>query len=208
MKKASDTLNIHALVPFSRANGPGNRLVVWVQGCSRRCPGCFNPETHSHDPYCLMKVGEVFFRIVEASSRIEGITISGGEPMEQADALGSLLHRVRSETSLSVVFFSGYTLKQIEKTERGAMLLEDIDILIDGPYIERYRSAQVLKGSSNQRLHLLTDRYHKGDIDDTPTLEMQIDLNGKIHITGVEGINKKNLLSEIGNREVNGSKDL
>ena len=155
-----------------------------------------------------MTVDEVFCRIVEASSKIEGITISGGEPMEQADALGSLLHRVRFETSLSVVVFSGYTLKQIEKMERGAMLLNHIDALIDGPYIERCRSAQDLKGSSNQRLHLLTDRYHIGDIDDTPTLEMQIDLNGKIHITGVEGISQKNLFSESQNHAVNSNKDL
>jgi len=190
-------INVHAIVPFSRANGPGNRLVVWVQGCSCRCPGCFNPETHSHDQNYLMTVDEVFCRIVEASSKIEGITISGGEPLEQAEALGRLLHRVRSETSLSVIVFSSYTLKQIEKMKGGATLLNHIDALIDGPYIERRRSPQSLKGSSNQRLHLLTGRYTIEDIDDTPTLEMQIDLNGKIHITGVEGINQKNMFSEI-----------
>jgi len=193
MKQAPDILNVHGVVPLSRANGPGDRMVIWLQGCSLRCPGCFNPETHPRKPHRLMTVDAVFDRIREFSSTIEGITLSGGEPLEQINPLIDLLERVRSAPSLSVVLFSGYDLEKINKMKKGRHLLKMVDVLIAGPYIEHLRLSQNLTGSSNQQIHFLTDRYRMKDIARMPAAEVQIDPGGDIIITGIGGISRDRL---------------
>jgi len=193
MKPAPDILNVHGVVPLSRANGPGDRMVIWLQGCNLKCPGCFNPETHPRKPHRLMTVDAVFDRIRESSSTIEGITLSGGEPLEQINPLINLLQRVRFATSLSVVLFSGYELEKINKMKKGEHLLKMVDALIAGPYIEHLRLSQNLTGSSNQQIHFLTDRYRMKDIAQMPAAEVQIDLGGNIIITGIGGISKDRL---------------
>jgi anaerobic ribonucleoside-triphosphate reductase activating protein len=141
-----------------------------------------------------MTVHAVFDRIIESSSTIEGITLSGGEPLEQIDPLINLLQRVRFATSLSVVLFSGYELEKINKMKKGVHLLKMVDVLIAGSYIEHLRLAHNLTGSSNQQIHFLTDRYRMKDIARMPAAEVQIDLGGKIIITGIAGIPKDRLL--------------
>ena len=193
MKQVPDILNVHGIVPLSRANGPGDRMVIWLQGCSLRCPGCFNPETHPHKPHQLMTVDAVFDRIHESLSTIEGITLSGGEPLEQIDPLINLLQRVRFATSLSVVLFSGYELDNITQMKQGMHLLKMVDVLIAGPYIENLRHSRNLTGSSNQQVHFLTDRYRMKDIAQIPAAEVHIDPGGDIIITGIGGISKEQL---------------
>jgi anaerobic ribonucleoside-triphosphate reductase activating protein len=193
MKQAPDILNVHGVVPLSRANGPGDRMVIWLQGCNLKCPGCFNPETHPRKPQRLMTVDAVFDRIRGSASTIEGITLSGGEPLEQINPLINLLQRVRFATSLSVVLFSGYELEKINKMKKGEHLLKMVDVLIAGPYIEHLRLSQNLTGSSNQQIHFLTDRYRMQDIARMPAAEVQIDLGGNIIITGIGGISKDRL---------------
>ena len=127
---SEQTLRVHDFLPASRANGPGLRAVIWVQGCSLDCPGCFNPETHSPTGGELVSIDALYRRIValkaptiegitisggervspEARHRhdnspmkssIEGITISGGEPLGQARPLLALLRRIKAETACS-----------------------------------------------------------------------------------------------------------
>ena len=88
-------LRIHAFEPFSRANGPGVRAAIWVQGCSLGCPGCFNPDTHPFAGGELLAVDDLFRRILALGDAIEGITVSGGEPLQQRRPLLALLQRVR-----------------------------------------------------------------------------------------------------------------
>ena len=73
-------LNVHAILPRSRANGLGVRTVIWLQGCTLRCPGCFNPGTHSAEPRLLMPEADLLARIIADQHEIEGVSISGGEP--------------------------------------------------------------------------------------------------------------------------------
>jgi anaerobic ribonucleoside-triphosphate reductase activating protein len=196
MKRIPAILNIHSLLPLSRVNGPGDRMVIWLQGCNRKCPGCFNPETHSHTPHFLMTVDEVFDHIQPALPSIEGITISGGEPLEQIDPLIDLLQRVRFASGLSVVVFSGYELEKISKMKRGKQLLPLIDVLIAGPYIERWQHSHSLKGSSNQQIHFLTGRYRMKDLALMPESEVQIDPCGRITVSGMGAIALNGLSSE------------
>ena len=182
----NDSLNIHLILPLSLANGPGRRTVIWLQGCNLGCAGCFNPDTHSTAPRHLKDISDICKIVYSNAHAVEGITISGGEPFQQADALLKLLQRVRSETSLSILVFSGYTIRQIRNLRSGEALLETIDVLIAGPYVDRLRSGWNLCGSSNQTIHLLTDRYDLADMDDTPEAEIQIDAKGHLHLTGFQ----------------------
>lgn len=153
-------LNVHDVLPVSYANGPGPRAVVWVQGCSKRCPGCSNPLTHSHRPHVLFTPERLADCILTISG-IEGLTISGGEPCEQALAVGRLCRAVRKK-GLSVVLYTGWRYEDICCSDNHAVrdLLGQIDILIDGPFVRRLVDKNLVwRGSSNQQIYFLTDRY-------------------------------------------------
>ena len=186
MKLHHDSLNIHSILPLSFANGPGRRMVIWLQGCNLECAGCFNPDTHSTAPRHLISINDLCKSIYSNAHAVEGITINKSEPFQQAAALLKLLHRVRTEASLSILVFSGYTMRQIRSLRSGQALLETIDVLIAGPYVDRLRSGGNLCGSSNQKIHLLTDRYIPADMDGPPAAEIRIDAKGHVHFTGLQ----------------------
>src|SRR5262245_54578321 len=110
------------------------RAVVWTQGCSLGCPGCFNPETHAFDHGQWIAVDALFDRIHALGDSIEGITISGGEPLQQAGATLALLRRVRSETSLSAIVFTGFRWPEVQQLPQGREILANLDILLAGRY--------------------------------------------------------------------------
>ncbi len=156
------SLNVSSTLPLSHANGPGCRAVIWVQGCSLGCAGCYNPDTHLHAPKHLVPVGEL---AAWASSikGIEGLTFSGGEPFEQASAVAEVIRIARkSKPELSVFVFTGYTLEEISSShDKGVKsLLGMVDMLSAGRYESRKRDSTLLwRGSANQNLLYLTDRY-------------------------------------------------
>jgi anaerobic ribonucleoside-triphosphate reductase activating protein len=184
-------LRIHHFLPFSRANGPGGRAVIWVQGCTLGCPGCFNPETHSVEGGEPVSVQDLFDRIVALGSTIEGITISGGEPLQQWQPLLTLLRRVRRETSLSVLVFTGYTWEEIQHMPDADVLLACVDVLISGRYNAAHRftsenEKRFLCSSTNQTAHTLTDRYTLTDLRSVPPAEVIITPEGEVAVSGVD----------------------
>lgn len=153
-------LNIADVCKRSRANGPGLRSVVWVQGCTIGCPGCFNPHTHPHGPMRLANPKELARRLLQVPST-EGITISGGEPFEQAEACALLAQAIQNG-GRTVVVFTGYRFDVLAASRLAAVqrFLASIDLLIAGPYIQSLSGdGSRWRGSSNQTLHALTDRY-------------------------------------------------
>jgi anaerobic ribonucleoside-triphosphate reductase activating protein len=154
-------LNLAAVQLGTRALGPGRRAVVWVQGCPFRCAGCVAPDWIAREQAHLVSVAELARRIL-ADPGIEGLTFSGGEPMLQAAALAELAGAVRSERDVSVICFTGYTLRRLRDDPPGrpgvADLLAATDLLIDGRYVAARDDGVGLRGSSNQRLHHLTGR--------------------------------------------------
>ena len=153
-------LNVAARVPYTEAEGPGARYALWVQGCPLRCKGCCNPHMLEDRLAELVEVDALAEEILAASD-IEGITYVGGEPFWQAGALADLSRRLRAE-GLSVMTFTGMTLKHIKRQERDDFeaFLAQIDLLVDGPYIQsRHVDDRRWIGSSNQRVHFLTPRY-------------------------------------------------
>src|SRR6185503_15645618 len=89
-------LKLHAMLPQSRANGPGTRFVIWFQGCTLACPKCFNPITHPDAPKLSITIEGLIAQIKSVEAQIEGLTISGGEPLQQAAGLLGLLRQLRT----------------------------------------------------------------------------------------------------------------
>lgn len=179
-------VRLHAIERGTRANGPGVRVALWFQGCSLGCAGCFNPATHVAAGGDLVPIDQLVDEIA-AEGGIEGITISGGEPFEQPAALLALVRGIRERApSLSILVFSGFARAEIERQPLGPDLLGAIDVLVDGRYVERLRVASGLRGSSNQRVHLLTGRHRREEIDRTPVGEVIIGRDGVVRVTGVD----------------------
>lgn len=179
-------LRVHATVARSRANGPGTRFVVWVQGCSLGCVGCFNPTTHAAEAGEEVAVDALLTRIADAAARgeVDGLTVSGGEPLEQAEGVAALLRGARA-LGLSTLVFSGFTLDEIRARPGGPDVLAALDVLVDGRYEARARLAEGLRGSSNQRIHALTARHSVAEVEATPVAEIQIGPDGAVVVTGV-----------------------
>ena len=181
-------LNLHSILPRSRANGPGVRFVIWFQGCTRNCPGCFNPETHTHATRENLSVEALCQKILAESGSIEGVTISGGEPFEQPKGLFELVRALREASDLSILVFSGYTQAEIRKMPYGTEVLENVDVLVAGPYNRSQHLGHHLLGSANQRICLLTQRYTEADISKVPRSEVVLTADGIIHLSGVAPI--------------------
>jgi anaerobic ribonucleoside-triphosphate reductase activating protein len=175
-------LRLHAVEPRSAANGPGTRFVIWFQGCTIGCPGCFNPETHDPHGGFTASVPE----LLEKMAGVEGVTVTGGEPFEQAEGLLALVRGVREGTRLSILVFSGLTLEEIRRRPLGPSILNHVDVLVDGRYAGRHRLSTGLRGSDNQQVNLLTDRYSVEQIESTPVGEVLVATNGRITLTGVD----------------------
>lgn len=165
-----DTIRLYGTAPDSIVDGPGLRFAVFVQGCTHRCPGCHNEESQPACGGTLERIDELVERIA-ANKLVQGVTISGGEPFEQAEACGELARRVKA-LGLTVWTYSGYryedldnlsSLEGAEQLSEGALaavdargartLLEYTDVLVDGPFVQALHSFSLSwRGSSNQRL--------------------------------------------------------
>ena len=159
-------LQVASIVPVTEAEGPGRRFALWFQGCPLRCPGCCNPEYLPFKGGTAMTLEEVEAMLTNAKeeSGIEGITLLGGEPFAHAGGASALASFAKS-IDLTVMCFSGYLLEDLAaKTDATAQLLAATDILVDGPYDrERPDTARRWIGSTNQRIHFLTERYRADD---------------------------------------------
>jgi anaerobic ribonucleoside-triphosphate reductase activating protein len=182
------TLRLHHFLPISLANGPGARAVIWVQGCTLDCPGCFNPETHDVDKGDLVPVPRLVQQILAMLASIEGITISGGEPLQQFEGVLALLQYVKRYTSLSVVLFTGYSWMEVVALPGASELLGLIDVLVSGRYDQTQRTAFDLRGSANQAIHLLSSRYAMADLACVPTTEVVIGSDGEVVLSGIDPV--------------------
>ena len=125
-------------ISHSRINGPGNRLVIWVQGCKFHCKGCFNPETHPYTKKHMMDIDELA-TLINSDTDIEGITLSGGEPLDYPEQLTCLLRKVAER--LTVIIFSGYMIHEIRQSHLLMSVVGMADLSIVGRYDERLAHA-------------------------------------------------------------------
>jgi anaerobic ribonucleoside-triphosphate reductase activating protein len=156
-------MQIAQIVPCTEAEGPGRRFGIWFQGCPLRCPGCCNPEFLPFDGGESRRLDDVLAELDVAG--VEGITLLGGEPLAHATGAAALAVAAR-ERSLSVMVFTGYTIEVARGMNAPNVdrLLANTDILVDGPYVrELPDTTRRWIGSTNQRIHFLTDRYRADD---------------------------------------------
>lgn len=181
-----ESLNIYAVLPRSRVNGPGARLVVFFQGCARNCDGCFNPDTHSFEERERFSPEGLLEKYL--SSGLEGLTVSGGEPFLQPRGLLKLLCLARAK-GLSTLVYTGFTIEEIKAAPEKALCLGSIDVLIDGPFEKDSKETTLLaRGSANQRIHLLTQRYALGELYMPGRVEVIIGRDGNVRKTGFSSL--------------------
>ena len=151
-------LSIHNLCrQGTKVLGPGNRYVIWTQGCPFHCEGCITPESRPFTREKIVNVRDLAEDII-SHTNIDGITISGGEPFLQAESLYKLLGIVlKKRSELTVISFTGYKIEELTWPD-AQKLLKLIDLLIDGPYISKLDDDMGIRGSSNQRFIYLTQR--------------------------------------------------
>jgi anaerobic ribonucleoside-triphosphate reductase activating protein len=180
---------LHAVLPRSRANGPGLRYVIWAQGCTLACPGCFNPETHSPAPAVseMLATVESVTEAVLAEPAIEGVTLTGGEPLQQPEVTAAFCAGIKERSDLSIIILTGFTRNEIERDPVMMRAAGDADMIIAGRYNARVRLASGLRGSSNKEYWARTGRYRAADLAGVPEVEMIIGPDGALTITGTPG---------------------
>ena len=191
-------INVAEILPRSRIYGPGERMVIWVQGCALRCPGCWNEEMWPFEERNLYTTDALLSEILSVED-LEGITLLGGEPLHQAPALLELVTRVRS-SGLSVILYTGFEEEEITDPVSLA-LFQTSDIVIFGRYREDLRSDFLKwRGSENQKIVFPTSRYRamKDEIDElTNEIEIHIADDGMITLVGYPGNEMKECIHEV-----------
>ncbi|HMS75247.1 4Fe-4S single cluster domain-containing protein [Gordonia sp. (in: high G+C Gram-positive bacteria)] len=178
-----------AVVDDTVAEGPGRRFAVWVQGCSIRCPGCFNPHLWGPHGGTDIDAGELAARAL-AVPGIDGVTLLGGEPFEQARPLARFASLVAAQ-GLSVMTFSGFTYRELTAAgapDGAAELLCATDLLVSGPYLaDRPDIGRPWVGSTNQEFHFLTDRLRHVEAELTALpdrIEVRVAASGEVTVNG------------------------
>ena len=190
---------LHGFVPVSRANGPGRRAVLWFQGCTLNCPGCWNQASHLFEgvPTDGSDITQRVLALHHAGA-IEGLTFSGGEPMQQASSVLELIERLREADAtppLTFGMFTGYSMGELdqgryftfnecpEKTTVWQQIHDRLDFAVMGRYNRLAPGTQPLRSSRNQELHLFTARYKESDFGEQ-IVEVSIEENGAATMTG------------------------
>lgn len=199
--KGTETMLIHGKIDSSYANGPGNRAVLWFQGCNLGCKGCWNPETHAFHEKNRISIGEIQ-EWIKGLKDVEGITFSGGEPMQQAPYLFVLVAWIRdNRPDLTIGMYTGYTKKELENGnfrwvsaveadwQRGSKQLwaeikSRLDFAVTGRYIQSMLCHdEALRSSTNQEVLFFTDRYKEADLPQQ-IAEVTINDDALVQITG------------------------
>ena len=183
-------LRIAHVLPRTAVEGPGLRAAVWVQGCSIRCVGCFNPHTWAARGGREVDTKELAGRLLRDTGT-EGVTFLGGEPFDQAAAVSEVARRFRA-AGRSVMTFTGHTYETLRDAGRAdwQSLLDATDLLVDGPYDrKRPDHHRPWVGSVNQRFLHLTERCW-GRVPEeaaATSMEVRIRPDGTVFVNGMAG---------------------
>lgn len=143
-------------------NGEGCRVTLFVSGCSHRCKGCHNPETWNFD-FGKDFNDDVKIRLFDIVSKpyIKGLTLSGGDPLDSYDDVLDLVKEFRNRfgETKDIWVYTGYVIDDLLKLNKDE-ILDYIDVLVDGEYIEEQRDVSLaFRGSKNQRIIKIRERY-------------------------------------------------
>jgi anaerobic ribonucleoside-triphosphate reductase activating protein len=186
-------LNISKTLSHSRANGPGVRAVIWVQGCTIGCKGCYSVATHPHKRVNLVEPQHLANWIASLEG-IEGVTFSGGEPFEQAEAVLSVILLTKSlRPDLTIFLFSGFEYESLKSSKHPSIksILKTADMLSAGPFVsEKFNPELLWRGSENQQLIYLSEVYSPESEQEWKTVSPieEIQMNStRLDYTGFKG---------------------
>jgi anaerobic ribonucleoside-triphosphate reductase activating protein len=176
---------VHAVLPRSEANGPGLRYTIWSQGCALACPGCFNPGTHqAGGPQQQRLTGELAAAAL-AEPGIEGVTLTGGEPLEQPAAIAAFCGQIKARSDLGVIILTGFSRGEVQADAGRSAAVAAADMVIAGRYNARRHLGSGLRGSDNKVYWARTARYRPEDFATVPDVEITIEPGGMITVTGL-----------------------
>lgn len=171
------------------ALGPGRRIGIWLQGCSIRCPGCISADTWPA-AQGRTTVEAVVEALLPWLPEAEGITVSGGEPFDQPEALKVLLRELRRLTPIDILVYSGHPFEALTGWLRENPGL--IDVLIPEPYDEHVPQTLALRGSDNQRIHFLTElgsarfaSFERPALPEDRRFDIMFDADGTVWLAGI-----------------------
>ncbi|MBP7310324.1 MAG: radical SAM protein [Candidatus Cloacimonetes bacterium] len=176
----------HILYPVYNL-GPGTRIALWFQGCSIHCPGCLNPESWDFAGGRQIDLLELYMAILEVAEAHTGISISGGEPFDQYDALVLLCSMLKANTKLDILVFSGYDLPSLKSKHPDLHFMDVIDFLVDGPFLPENMATKGLKGSTNQCVYNIKERREilLDDLEANKICSLQITDDHAAYLSGI-----------------------
>lgn len=169
--------------------GPGRRLGIWFQGCSLRCEGCISVDTWA-TAKTLIPIEQLMMTLSSYLPLIDGITISGGEPFDQFEALLAIVVQLRERTKVDILVYTGYAVEDI--TDQLQQIKPYIDVLISDPFQRQSSQTLRLRGSDNQRLHCFTSQavekfayYQQAVTTEDKVLDVMFDAEGVVWFAGI-----------------------
>lgn len=169
--------------------GPGRRLGIWFQGCSLRCEGCISVDTWA-TAKTLIPIEQLMMKLSSYLPLIDGITISGGEPFDQFEALLAIVVQLRERTKVDILVYTGYAVEDI--TDQFQQIKPYIDVLISDPFQRQSSQTLRLRGSDNQRLHCFTSQaiekfayYQQAVTTEDKVLDVMFDAEGVVWFAGI-----------------------
>ncbi|MBR1598437.1 MAG: radical SAM protein [Lachnospiraceae bacterium] len=171
--------------------GPGKRVGIWLAGCDRNCPGCISPELKTSSSGTYVEVTEIMKNIQKLCSDAEGFTISGGEPFTSPEGLCALVREI-SKMSEDIIIFTGYRLSELMemRDDNVDYILDNISVLVDGPYIEALNDGRGLRGSSNQNIHVFKNAKRYVNLSDCERSLQVVVNNDRVMTIGMPVVNE------------------
>lgn len=184
MRMGDILLNVAGVLTCSYVNGPGKRFVLWVQGCTIGCKGCFNKELQPYSKKYIVEPIHFAQEISQIAIRngCEGFTISGGEPFQQSKAVNILIKQLKNN-KFTIICFTGYTYDKLRKSRNQDIqdILNNIDVLIAGPYNQANHHKLVWFDNADKKIIFLTNAYSKSDFVEVASCEYILDMEGIIY---------------------------
>lgn len=142
--------------------GVGNRVGIWTFGCPRRCVNCSNPELQERNSEKNINIESIISSLIPLKDEIDGITITGGDPFFQSEELEILVTELYEKITKDIIIFTGFKIEELQDRNDIHIIniLKKISVLIDGEYIEELNDGIGLRGSNNQRIHILNSNYY------------------------------------------------
>ena len=168
--------------------GPGLRIGIWVTGCQKKCPGCMSPELQPRESGRQISVEDILNMLNTIDGQVDGVTISGGEPFLQPDELNTLVCGIREEITEDIIVYSGYTISELkgQNSQSITAVLNNISVLIDGPYVDALNDGIGIRGSSNQNIHVFRPAADYQDLAHCKRNIQSFRYNNQILLIGIQ----------------------